>query len=204
MDLTKAELLELLNDAQDARYKAATIPPKQGTLRRIWGAVVNIVLGLFLVSLSVALLVLLADRFGAIPHALVDRALGTPQTTFQTRQETQGGGRRPPTITPGLTSFYGAPSQPSREDQGMGGEPTATAAPAQLTADTHLTAIAIQLAPTETAQAVEWAAIEGPYFYDPYTLATPEPGFGGYVAGECGDKEKVKESFLLQQMCEGE
>lgn len=175
---------------------------KRGILRRIWDAVVKTVFGVFILLLCAAFFLLILDRLRFIPPTIVDRAVGTPQTSFQTRQGGAGGARQQPTITPGLTPFYGAPGE---TNQGAGGEEESTATPAP-TADTQLTAIAIKFAPTETAQAAEWEGLAADghrYFYDPYTLATPEPGFGGYVEGQCSDEEKVKASFLLQQMCGG-
>lgn len=168
--------------------------------RRQGGGFFWTVFGLILMGL---LVLLTLDHFGKLPPELVEKIVGKPQAVFSTPVPAPGlpapvirENPPPPVPTPPQPAIMAAPDSPTPTATP---QPTATPDPTDMT---RLTAIAIRFAPTETAMAVEWKAIEGPYFYDPYTLATPGAGFQGYVERECS---KGVQSWFLEQMCqEGE
>lgn len=170
----------------------------------VGGCVVWVLAAIMFVVFVAALLPNIAASYPAL-----SRFAGTAGVTFSTPMAPPQNTRvLPPQDRPtaldgqsggaGLVPFWGSP------------EPVEEATPQPTpTPDTGptLTALAIVSGPTETAAAVQWRGLEADdyrYFNDPYSLETPEPGFVGYVAEQCADPEKVKKSFLLQQMCEDE
>lgn len=171
---------------------AALLQERAGRRRRfsLSGCIVWIAAGIMFLVFMAALLPNIIASYSSLLPASIGRLISTPQITFQTRQETQGGAGsgRQPTITPGLTPFYGAPGE---QDQGATAEATATTTMAPTATPTAF------WNPTEiaafTATAEAW--------YDPSTLPTAPPAFVQYTEDACADSERVGESRTLQLFC---
>lgn len=158
----------------------------------------GLIIGLLMLTMIGAFAILTAHTLGYIPSAWYGAYIGTPQTTFSTPAVPA---QQQPVVQSQqrYTPFYSQPdaapiAQPAPVLQGDLPGATATPMPTQE---------GVFWTPEEqTAFAVE-ATATSEAFYDSQTLATPEPTFVQYVNEQCQDAEKVKRSWLLQQMCTG-
>jgi hypothetical protein len=189
----------------DERIRRA-MHPKRGIVGRVWGLITGLI-WLVLIGLVIAVFAFAARVQYGLPIPLPQSLVSTAAVTFSTAAAPLPTARQVP-----VGGAQPVPAQPAFVDHGAAPWPTltptaeeATDTPA-LTSNTQLTAIAVKFAPTETAQAVEWRALSAndyQYFYDPYTLQTPETGFVEGVKEKCRDPEKVKASATLQLFCGG-